>query len=71
MFHTLQETIGTIVEGAGERYEKLVIDRLKKSKLGCQEGEERKSRTTVRVVRSDSILGSIHSPLNYPPGIGT
>ena len=23
MFHALQETIGTIVEGAGERYEKL------------------------------------------------
>ena len=47
-----------------------VIDRLKKSKLGCQEGEERK-RTTVRVVRSNSILDSIHSPLNYRPGTGT
>ena len=42
-----------------------VIDCLKRSKAGCQEGERREG-TTVRVV--NLAFSSAYSPLNYPPG---
>ena len=44
-----------------------VIDHLKKSKAGRQEGDERK-RIMVRVVRTNISLSQIYSPLSYPPG---